>query len=91
MYHSSFDRQDLQHTAICERWKQKSDSYYRTKEARGFGVGGRQRQRAYYDALRDLATPAMGRPPLIRIETIDPYPIAAYSRHREKLIAALGG
>ena len=54
MYHSSFDRED--YIQLCERWKQKSDSYYRTKEARGFGVGGRQRQRAYYDALRDLAT-----------------------------------
>jgi hypothetical protein len=40
----------------------KSDNYRRPKEARGFGIGGRQRQRAYYDALRDLATPATGVP-----------------------------
>ena len=52
---------------LCRTWQKKSDNYFRAKEARGFGVGGRQRQRAYYDALRDLATPVMGRPPLIRI------------------------
>jgi hypothetical protein len=45
---------------LCRRWKRESDGYYRTKSARGFGVGGRQKQRAYYDALRDIATPAMG-------------------------------
>jgi hypothetical protein len=48
---------------LCRFWQAKADKYRRTKEARGFGVGGRQRQRAYYDSLRDLATPAMGHPP----------------------------
>jgi hypothetical protein len=47
---------------LCRKWCEKSDKYRRTKEARGFGANGRQRQRAYYDALRDLATPAMGHP-----------------------------
>ena len=68
----------------------KSDNYRRTKEARGFGIGGRQRQREYYDALRDLATPAMGRPPLIRIDAADRDPADAFLRHRERLRAALG-
>ena len=31
--------------------------------AKGFGFGGVQRERAYHDALLDLATPAMGHPP----------------------------
>lgn len=74
---------------LCRAWHQKSDGYFRTKAARGFGVGGRQKQRAYYDALRDLATPAMGRPPLIRIEAADRDPADAYRRHRELLVEAL--
>ncbi len=61
---------DLSHyKALCQRFCDKADSYSRTKTARGFEIGGRQHQRAYYDALRDLATPAMGHPPLIRIDT----------------------
>lgn len=44
---------------------------------------------AYYDALRDLAAPAMGRPPLIRIEAAEREPADAYRRHREGLLAAL--
>lgn len=75
----------------CRDWRPKSDGYYRTKAARGFEVGGRQKQRAYYDALRDLAAPAMGRPPLIRIEAADRDPADAYRRHRASLVEALGG
>jgi hypothetical protein len=74
---------------LCKKWQNRSDGYYRTKAARGFGVGGRQKQRAYYDALRDLATPAMGRPALIRIEAAERDPADAYRRHRAELRAAL--
>ncbi|BBZ06863.1 hypothetical protein MDOR_10320 [Mycolicibacterium doricum] len=76
---------------LCRTWQRKSDNYFRSKEARGFGVGGRQRQRAYYDALRDLATPAMGRPPLIRIDAADRDPVDAYRRYRHAPMAALAG
>lgn len=41
------------------RWAPTSDKYRVSKAAVGFGDGGRQRQHAYHDALRDLATPAM--------------------------------
>lgn len=75
---------------LCKKWQKRSDGYYRTKAARGFGVGGRQKQRAYYDALRDFATPAMGRPPLIRIEAAERDPADAYRRHRDELLAVLG-
>ncbi len=50
--------------------------------AKGFGFGGVPRERAYHDALRDLATPAMGHPPLIRIAAVDGDGAAAYARHR---------
>ncbi|MFN3006641.1 DUF7255 family protein [Mycolicibacterium wolinskyi] len=76
--------------ATCGLWRRSADGYFRAKAARGFGAGGRQRQRAYYDALRDLATPAMGLPPLIRIEVADGDPVDAYRRHRDRLCAALG-
>lgn len=81
---------DLDHyVLLCRTWRNQSDGYYRTKHARGFGANGRQRQRAYYDALRDLAPPVMGHPPLIRIDAADRDPIAAYRRHRDRLITAL--
>lgn len=76
---------------LCTTWRERADGYYRTKAARGFGPGGRQNQRAYYDSLRDLATPAMGRPPLIRIEAANRDPVDAYRRHRESLHHALLG
>jgi hypothetical protein len=74
---------------LCRTWQNQSDGYYRTKAARGFGIGGRQKQRAYYDALRDLTTPAMGRPPLIRIEAADRDAADSYRRHRDELLRAL--
>jgi hypothetical protein len=55
-----------------------------------FGVGGRQRQRAYYDSLRDLATPAMGHPPVVRVAAPERDGRAAYVRHRDYLLALLG-
>jgi hypothetical protein len=75
--------------ALCRRWRASSNGYYRTKAARGFGVGGRQRQRAYYDALRDLAAPAMGHPPLVRIDAPLRDGRAAYLAHRERLLGLL--
>lgn len=74
---------------LCRRWRVESDNYYRTKAARGFGVGGRQKQRAYYDALRDIATPAMGHPPVIRIDAPLRNGRAAYAEHRDRLLATL--
>ena len=56
--------------------------------AKGFGFGGVQRERAYHDALRDLATPAMGHPPLIRIAALDGDGAAAYARHRARAARA---
>jgi hypothetical protein len=77
------------YTALCREWQEASDRYYRTKAARAFGVGGRQRQRAYYDALRDLAAPAMGHPPLLRIDAPMRDGRAAYLAHRERLLGLL--
>lgn len=74
---------------LCRTFAGSSDRYRKNKEARGFGVGGRQLQRAYYDALRDLATPAMGHPPLVRIPATHGDGKRAYRENRARLRAAL--
>jgi hypothetical protein len=72
---------------LCHDWCRRSDALSRGMPAKGFGFGGVQRERAYHDALRDLATPAMGHPPLIRIAALDGDGEAAYARHRDRLLA----
>jgi hypothetical protein len=72
---------------LCGEWCARTDGLSRGLPAKGFGFGGVQRERAYQDALRDLATPAMGHPPLIRIAALDGDGRAAYARHRTSLLA----
>jgi hypothetical protein len=71
-----------EHCARCAEWAARSDAIGRGLAAKGFGFGGVQRQRAYQDALRDLATPAMGHPPLVRIVSIDADGASLYERYR---------
>jgi hypothetical protein len=71
--------------ALCREWSGRSDKYRKTKSAVGFGEGGRQRQRAYHDALRDLVTPALGHPPVLRVPAPDRDGAAAYQRVRDRL------
>jgi|GEM_PF-1066862 len=78
-----FDRHD--YLALCHELTPRSDRYRAEKEAVGFGPGGRQRQRAYHDALRDLAAPACGRPPVIRVAVLDGDGAGAYWNERERL------
>jgi hypothetical protein len=80
-----------EHKALCREWSALSDDIDRGLAAKGFGFGGRQRERAYHDALRDLGTPAMGHPPLLRIAAVDGDGAAAYARHRERLLVLSGG
>lgn len=79
-----------EHRALCREWCARTDGLDRALAAKGFGFGGRQRERAYHDALRDLAVPAMGHPPVIRIAAVDGDGAAAYARHRDAL-AELSG
>lgn len=76
-----------EHKELCRTWHTTVDDVARGLAAKGFGIGGVQRERAYHDALRDLATPAMGHPPLVRIAAVDGDGAAAYRRHRTSLIA----
>jgi hypothetical protein len=53
---------------LCETWSPTGDRYRATKQTRDFPhAGGRRAQRAYFDTLRDLAAPALGNGPVIRI------------------------
>ena len=79
-----------EHKGLCRTWCSSTDGLARGLAAKGFGFGGVQRERAYHDALRDLATPAMGHPPLVRIAAVDGDGAAAYRRHRASLLALRG-
>lgn len=72
---------------LCAR----ADGYRAAKEARGFRrVGGRRAQRAYFDAVRDLALPVVGCAPVVRVPATDDDGAAAYERVRTRLRATLG-
>jgi len=74
-------RFDLQeYMELCREWSSRTDELDRGLAAKGFGFGGVQRERAYHDALRDLATRAMGHPPLVRVVAVDGDGAAAYRR-----------
>lgn len=79
-----------EYRTLCRKWAPRSDRYRATKAAVGFGDGGRQRQRAYHDALRDLAAPAVGRPPVIRVPAPDRDGEAAYEQVRDRMAVLRG-
>ncbi len=74
-----------EHRELCRALCGESDGLSRGLPAKGFGFGGVQRERAYHDALRDLATQAMGHPPLVRVAVLDGDGAAAYRGRREAI------
>jgi hypothetical protein len=74
-----------EHKDLCRALSATTDGLSRGMPAKGFGFGGVARERAYHDALKDLAVPAMGHPPLVRIAAADGDGAAAYRRHRARL------
>ena len=79
-----------EHKELCRAWCSRTDGLARGLATKGFGFGGVQRERAYHDALRDLATPAMGHPPLVRIAAVSGDGAAAYRSRRASLRTLLG-
>jgi hypothetical protein len=79
-----------EYKTLCREWSSRTDGLARGLPAKGFGFGGVQRERAYHDALRDLATSAMGFPPLVRVAAVDGDGAAAYERQRAWLLGLLG-
>jgi hypothetical protein len=78
-----------EYEALCRAWCARTDALSRGLPAKGFGFGGVHRERAYHDALLDLAAPAMGHPPVVRIAAVDGDGVAAYRRGRAALLALL--
>jgi hypothetical protein len=78
-----FDR--AEHERLCRVWCGRTDGLASGLAAKGFGFGGRQRERAYHDALLDLAAPALGHPPVLRVAATDGDGAAAYRRSRDVL------
>jgi len=61
-----------EYATIVERWRANGDRGFAHKQAAEFpGPSGRMRQRAYFDALRDLAAPHFGNGPILRIPAPD--------------------
>jgi hypothetical protein len=79
-----------EHKDLCRALSSRTDGLSRGLAAKGFGFGGVGRERAYHDALKDLAVPAMGQPPLMRIAAEDGDGAAAYQRQRGALLALPG-
>jgi hypothetical protein len=75
-----------EHRELCRTLAPRTDALQRGLPAKAFGFGGVARERAYHDALRDLAAPAMGLPPLVRIAAVDGDGEAAYARARDRLL-----
>lgn len=75
-----------EYRSLCEQHLAKADRAFAHKDAKVFGERGRQRQRAYNDALRDLAAPAMGHSGVIRAPSLDGDGAAAWSRVASRLL-----
>jgi hypothetical protein len=75
-----------EHRALCRALAPRTDALQRGLPAKAFGFAGVTRERAYHDSLRDLAAPAMGLPPVVRIAVVDGDGEAAYDRARERLL-----
>jgi hypothetical protein len=79
-----------EYVGMCQTHRSDADGYRFAKPARGFRrTGGRRAQRAYLDAVRDLALPALGYAPVLRVPVLDGDGAAAYRRARERLRAVL--
>ena len=75
---------------LCRAWCLRTDGLARGLPVKGFGFGGVPRERAYHDALCDLATPAIGHPPVVRIAAVHGDGTSAYRSHRRALLTLLG-
>lgn len=73
---------------LCAQYSPRADKAF-VKKTFNFGPKSRGRQRAFYDALKDLSIPAAGLPPVIRIPVPDRDVVAAWKRSRESVFTAI--
>jgi hypothetical protein len=70
-----------EYITLCESSRSTADRYRAAKPTRDFPhPGGRRAQRAYFDALRDLAAPVFGHGPVIRVPAPECDGNLAYAR-----------
>jgi hypothetical protein len=71
---------------LIGRWRSKGDAAFAHRVSRDFPrPGGRQAQRAYNDALRDLLAPTFTGRPVLRIPAPDRSVSTALARLRQAL------
>jgi hypothetical protein len=75
---------------LCREHAPTSDKWRYGLASKMFGFHGLQSERAYQDAVRDLATWVMGFPPLIRVPAIDGDGAAAYALAKDPLTSRVG-
>ena len=75
---------------LCAEHHAQADKVRHNLAAKHFGFGGIPRERVFYDALKDLAPPAMGHPATIRLPVPDGDGAAAYARSRDRILKLLG-
>lgn len=74
---------------LCREHAPKSDKWRYGLASKTFGFHGLQSERAYEDAVRDIAAWVMGLPPLIRVPAVDGDGEAAYARVKDALLSRL--
>jgi hypothetical protein len=74
---------------LCREHAPKTDKWRYGLASKMFGFHGLQPERAYQDAVRDLAAWVMGFPPLIRVPAVDNDGAAAYARAKDALLSKL--
>ncbi|WP_437770635.1 DUF7255 family protein [Arthrobacter sp. KNU40] len=74
---------------LCRVHHLRADLAFARKDTATFGPRSRGRQRAFYDALRDLSIPAAGLPPVMRIPVTDRDVVSAWKRSRDSIFAAI--
>ena len=79
-----------EYKALCREHAPTSDKWRYGLASKMFGFHGVQNERAYEDAIRDLASWVMGLPPLIRVPAIDGDGVAAYARVKDALMTRVG-
>jgi len=76
---------------LCREHAPQTDKWRYGLASKCFGWHGLQNERAYEDAVRDIAAWVMGYPPLVRVVALDADGEAAYASAREDLQRRLQG
>lgn len=82
----SFDIEEYRR--LCTQYSARADKDF-VKPTFNFGPKSRGRQRAFYDALKDLSIPAAGLPPVVRIPVPDRDVEKAWKNSRDRVRAAI--